>query len=60
MYFYFYSKCGEVLIDTNLNNTCREVTVIRLVCKSTIEEQMFQTAQMKLKLEKDITNTGIL
>ena len=38
---------------------CREVTVIRLVSGGTIEEDMLQHAQMKLRLEKDITNTGI-
>ena len=38
---------------------CREVKVIRLVSKSTIEEEMLHNAQMKLQLEKDITNTGI-
>ena len=36
----------------------REVTVIRLVCRGTIEEDILQHAQMKLRLEKDITNTG--
>ena len=34
------------------------MTVIRLVCRGTIEEEILQHAQMKLRLEKDITNTG--
>ena len=32
--------------------------VIRLVSRATIEEGMLQHAQMKLRLEKDITDTG--
>lgn len=40
--------------------SCREVKVIRLVSRATIEEEMLQHAQMKLRLEKDITYTGDL
>ncbi len=40
--------------------SCREVKVIRLVSRGTIEEGMLQHAQMKLRLEKDITYTGEL
>ena len=43
----------------SLHTPCREVTVIRLVGRGTIEEEMLQCAQMKLRLEKDITNSGI-
>ena len=38
----------------------REVKVIRLVSRATIEEGMLQHAQMKLRLEKDVTYTGEL
>jgi SWI/SNF-related matrix-associated actin-dependent regulator 1 of chromatin subfamily A len=33
----------------------REVTVIRLISKDTVEEGMLRCARDKLKLEKDIT-----
>ena len=32
--------------------------MIRLVCQGTIEEEILQHAQMKLRLEKDITKIG--
>ena len=33
----------------------REVKVLRLVCKNTVEEAMLSCAREKLKLEKDVT-----
>ena len=37
---------------------CRDVHVIRLISKSTIEEDILHCAQKKLKLEQDISLTG--
>ena len=36
-------------------HTLRDVTVIRLVGKDTVEEDMLVCAQSKLKLEQDLT-----
>ncbi len=33
----------------------REVRVIRLICKGTVEEHILQCAEVKLKLEQDIS-----
>ena len=33
----------------------REVTVLRLICKNTVEENILQCAEAKLKLGKDLS-----
>ena len=35
---------------------CREVTVIKLICKGTIEEAILHCAEAKLKLEQDLSH----
>ena len=52
--------CNLVLVTLGIMRVfcvccaCREVSVLRLICKDTIEEDILQCAEKKLQLEKDI------
>lgn len=37
----------------------REVQIVRLICKGTVEEAMLKCSQEKLKLEKDVISSDV-